>query len=165
MPITSLYTISLLLTCPLPHCILFSATSRPTNRLYTTVLQPTGPLSDLYYCLLPIGPVPECSATNMPIIRLYYWSATSMPITRLYTTGLLPAGPLPDCIPLFCYPHAHNQSVYYCSATNMPIIRLYTTGLLPKFPLPDCILLVCYQQTHYHERSQKERKTEEEMGR
>ena len=94
----------------------------------------------------------------MPIIRLYNWSSTSMPITRLYTTSLLPAGPLPDCIPLFCYPHAHNQSVYYCSATNMPIIRLYTTGLLPKFPLPDCILLVCYQQTHYNERSKKERK-------
>ena len=72
-----------------------------------------------------------------------------MPITRLYTTGLLPAGPLPDCIPLFCYPHAHNQSVYYCFATNMPLTTLYSTVLFPAGPLPDCILLFCYQHAHY----------------
>ena len=40
------------------------------------------------------------------------------------TTVLLPTGRLPDCILLFCYPHAHYQTEYYCSATNMPITRL-----------------------------------------
>ena len=73
-----------------------------------------------------------------------------MPITRLYTAGLLPTGPLSDCIPLFCYPHAHFQSVYYWSATNMLISTLYTTVLLPAGPLPDFILLFFYQHAHYH---------------
>ena len=65
------------------------------------------------------------------------------------TTVLLPTGRLPDCIQLFCYPHAHYQNVKYCSATHMPITRLYTPDLLPTGPLPDCILLFCYQQAHY----------------
>ena len=65
------------------------------------------------------------------------------------TTVLLPTGRLPDCIQLFCYPHAHYQNVKYCSATHMPITRLYTPDLLPTGPLPDCILLFCYQQVHY----------------
>ena len=65
------------------------------------------------------------------------------------TTALVPTGRIPDCILLFCYPHAHYQTEYYCSATNRPITILYTTVLIPTWPLPDCKLLFCYPHAYY----------------
>ena len=106
------------------------------------------PITRLYIPdLLPTGPLPDCILLfcyqQAHYQTVYFWSATNRPITRLFTTVLLPKCPLPDCILLFCYPHAHYQTVYYCSATNMPSTRLFTTVLLPTCPLPDCIPLVC----------------------
>ena len=126
----------------------------PITRLYTTSLLPTGPLPDcillFVYPQATYQTVFYCSATNRLIIRLYTTVLLpTLPITRLYTTVLLPTGPLPDCILLFCYQKTHNQTVNYCSATHRQITRLYTSVLLPICPLPDCILLSCYQLAHY----------------
>ena len=99
-------------------------------------------------CPLPDSIPPFCypHAHNQTV---YYCSATNIPITRLYTTVLLPSCPLPDCILLFCYQDAHYRTVYYWSAIHRPITRLYTTALLPVCASTDCILLFCYQHAHY----------------
>ena len=144
MPITRLYTTGLLLTCPLPYCILLVCYQQAH---YQTV----------YYCSAtnhanrPINQtVYHRPTTHMPITRLYTTVLLkNRPINRLCTTVLLPACPLPDCMLLFCYQRAHYQTVYYCSATNRPITRLKTTVLLPIGKLPDCILLFCYRHAHY----------------
>ena len=106
----------------------------PTTRLYTTVLLPTGPLSD---CIL-LFYYPQAHYQTV-----YYCYTTHMPTKRLYTTVLLPTGPLPDCILLFCYPHAHYQTIYYCCTTHMPTNRLYMYATIRQTtgPLSDCILL------------------------
>ena len=91
-----------------------SATQRPSRRLYTTVLLPTGHFQTIYYC-----------------------SATHRPTTRVYTAVLLRNCQLPDCILLFCYPQAHCQTVCYCSTNHRHTTRLYTTAMLPTFRLPE----------------------------
>ena len=118
-PTTRLYATVLVLTDTLPYCILLSCylhsdyqtvyhcsvtyrsisrllvdvhcTHKLTNRLYTTVLLPTGPLPD--WILLFYYPHADCQT-------VYYCSFTDVPSTKLYTTVPLPSGPLTDCIPL-----------------------------------------------------------------
>ena len=88
------------------HC-----TQKLTNRLYTTVLLPTGPLPN--WILLFYYPHADCQT-------VYYCSFTDVPSTKLYTTVPLPSGPLTDCIPLSYYIQAHDQTELF------------------SYPLPDC---------------------------
>ena len=87
-PTIRLYTTVTLPTGQPPDCMLLFGTTVRLHKL---------PITRLYTGLLPTGPLPDCILLfvypQANYQTVYCCSATNIPITRLYTTVLLPTGP------------------------------------------------------------------------
>ena len=111
--------------------LFWSATHKPTSRLYTSILLLTSPLSNciLLFCLRP----------NPLLVWILLFLYPKAHYEIVYYCSAIPV-PLTDCILLFCYAQANIQTVYVFCYTQPNYQTVFFCSANHRQP-PDCIYL------------------------